>query len=90
MALEEPKDYYVNFKTFFDNNRGVSVVRHSLSYGSKEGLYELAILKKCGGDIKWIIDYTTDITDDVLGYLMWIDVVTYMQRVASLPLVTFK
>lgn len=49
--------------TYFDNGYGVSVVSHTRSYGGKQGLYELAVLKD--GDIC----YDTVITDDVIGYL---------------------
>lgn len=46
------------------NGYGASIVRHSFSYGSKQGLWEVAILDKDGS-----ITYDTPITDNVLGYL---------------------
>jgi hypothetical protein len=48
----------------FDNGYGASVVKTDTSYGGLEGLYELAILDKDGHLI-----YTTQISDDVMGYL---------------------
>ena len=51
----------------FANNYGASVVRHYFSYGNENGLWELAVIKFVGED--WEIDYDTNITDDVLGYL---------------------
>jgi hypothetical protein len=51
---------------FFENGYGVSVVRFPGSYGSEEGLYEVAILQ--GVAENWNICYDTVLTDDVLGY----------------------
>ena len=48
----------------FDNSYGASVVQTETSYGGKSGLYEMAILDKMGH-----LMYTTQITDDVIGYL---------------------
>ena len=48
----------------FDNGYGVSVVRTPFSYGGKQGLYELAVLKD--GEIH----YDNPIANgDVVGYL---------------------
>lgn len=51
---------------FFPNGYGVSVVKNEQSYGGKEGLYEVAILK--GDEKRWQICYETIFTDDVLGW----------------------
>ena len=48
----------------FENGYGVSVVRHSFSYGGNSGLYELAVLDADGE-----ITYDTDVTDNVIGHL---------------------
>lgn len=48
----------------FLNGYGASVVKHEMSYGGSEGLYELAVL-----DINGSITYDTPITNDVIGYL---------------------
>ncbi len=52
----------------FDNGYGASVLSTSYSYGGKNGLYELAVLKD--GDLC----YTTPITNNVLGWLKEEDV----------------
>jgi len=51
-------------RMMFENGYGVSVVRHSFSYGGKAGLYELAVL-----DVDGEITYDTPVTDDVIGHL---------------------
>ena len=52
----------------FDNGYGASVIRHNGSYGNDKGLWELAVLRYTDGD-KYVLDYSTPITDDVIGYL---------------------
>ena len=63
----------------FENGWGASVIKHSFSYGGSDGLYELAVLDTTGD-----LCYTTDITDDVLGYLEWKDVVHTLERIQKL------
>lgn len=53
----------------FDNNRGASIVFHYGSYGYKQGLLELAVVTWPKDGSEWFIDYPTDITRDVVGYL---------------------
>ena len=54
----------VSARMMFENGYGVSVVRHSFSYGGKSGLYELAVL-----DVGGELTYDTPVTGDVIGYL---------------------
>lgn len=89
-------------RLFFPNGYGVSVVRFrggmfvgtSLAGGNNYGSYtndetewELAVIK---GDANgWSIDYDTEITDDVLGYLKEGDVTEVMRKVQELePIIT--
>ena len=64
----------------FDNGYGVSVARHSISYGHDAGLYELAVLDALGR-----LTYDTPITSDVLGWQTPEQVTELMHRVAALP-----
>ena len=64
----------------FPNGWGVSVVKHRFSYGGDEGLYELAVLN--AGDY---LDYSTPVTDDVLGRLTPEAVTEAARQVAALP-----
>lgn len=67
---------------FTGNDWGASVVRHSWSYGGKQGFWELAV-------IKWTEDecdlrYDTPITDDVLGCLSDEEVTETLMKIKSL------
>tara|TARA_B110000977_G_scaffold65925_1_gene89721 strand:- start:177 stop:476 length:300 start_codon:yes stop_codon:yes gene_type:complete len=50
----------------FPNGFGASIIKSDTSHGGKSGLFELAVLDNDTGNI----NSTTDITDDVIG---WID-----------------
>ena len=63
----------------FMNGYGASVVRHQYSYGNKDGLWELAVLKDGS------ITYDTEISDDVVGYLSWEDVEKILSKIKDLP-----
>lgn len=67
----------------FDNGQGASVVRHSFSYGHEDGLYEVAVVKFDGDEFG--LDYTTPITDDVLGHLSDDEVIELLDQIAALP-----
>ena len=49
----------------FDNGYGASVIKHDYSYGGRDGLWELAVLKDDE------LCYTTPITEDGIGHLAW-------------------
>jgi hypothetical protein len=67
----------------FENNYGASVIKHDYSYGSKQGLYELAIIKYDeSGD--WGLCYDTPLTNDVLGYLSEAEITTYLMQIEQL------
>lgn len=53
----------------FDNNFGASIIFHDGSYGFEDGLIELAVINWCENGEKWHLNYDTEITDDVIGYL---------------------
>lgn len=63
----------------FDNGYGASVVRNRASYGHEDGLWELAVLDSNGD-----LCYSTEITDNVLGYLDEDDVTTLLGRIKNL------
>ena len=77
----ESKDFNdgVQYIYKFENEMGASVVRHAGSYGNEKGLWELAVLDENGE-----LDYTTPITNDVIGYLEWVDVEDKLNEIKEL------
>jgi hypothetical protein len=69
-------DYQKVYK--FDNGYGASVVCNFGSYGAKDGLFEVAVLR--GEDIC----YDTDITNDVVGWCDFDKVAEILERVKNL------
>lgn len=67
----------------FDNNYGASVIKHAMSYGGKEGLWELAVLTWHGNS--YALDYDTPITDDVVGDLTLQEVEELLTQIRALP-----
>lgn len=61
----------------FPNGYGASVIDDG--YGGDSGLYELAVLNPDGR-----LDYSTPITDDVLGWLTAEDVTARLDEIAAL------
>jgi hypothetical protein len=64
----------------FDNGYSTSIVKHSFSYGNEDGLYELAVVHDN------MLDYSTPITDDVLGYLTEKQVSETLVKISELPI----
>ena len=62
----------------FENGYGASIVRHEYSYGGKDGLFELAVIKDDD------ICYTTPITTDVEGYLSEDEVSDLLKQIQEL------
>lgn len=70
----------------FKNGYGASVVRHSFSYGTEKGLWELAVIKYIGiGIDDFSLTYDTPITADVIGYLSEIAVEKLLSKIKALP-----
>lgn len=59
------------------------MVKHYGSYGNKEDLWELAVIRFDRYD-KWRLNFDTEITDDVLGYLTDEDVRGYLKEISEL------
>lgn len=77
----------------FPNGYGASVVRfmviysdgtkHSGSYGSEDGLWELAVIKWDGEEFDLV--YDTTVTDDVIGGLNDEGVLAVLKEIMELP-----
>lgn len=76
----------IQYLARFDNGQGASIVKHSFSYGHEEGLWELAVIKFVSkeSDI-FLLDYSTPITDDVLGWLTEEMVENTLLEIQKLP-----
>jgi len=70
------------------NNYGASIVKHDFSYGNKQGLWELAVVKYEENETNvqnFSLCYTTPITDDVLGWLTEEQVNETLDKITALP-----
>ena len=71
----------------FPNNYGASVIRTIFSYGNSKGLYELAVIKWQSLDMDaWNIEYTTPITDDVIGSCTADDIGKLLNQIKELKM----
>lgn len=84
--IDMPEKNGVQYLKFFDNGYGVSVIKHNFSYGSSDGLWELAILE--GNEKEHKIVYDTPIADDVIGWLDEDEVIELADKVSKLRSVT--
>lgn len=70
------------FEIRFDNGFGASVIRHSGSYGGREGLFELMVISAPTG---WDANYTTELmTVDPIGWLTETEVIDMLKDIAKL------
>ena len=67
----------------FDNGFGASVIQNDMSYGAASGLWELAVLQ-VDTDGEWNLCYTTEITDDVIGWLTPEQIDSLLSRIQAL------
>ncbi len=63
----------------FDNGYAASIVSSELSYGGKDGLFEIAVLYD--GEIV----YDTPVTEDVIGFCDFAEVVQVIEKIKQLP-----
>lgn len=82
--IERPLNGGVQKVYKFENGFGASVVQHQYSYGSDRGQWELGVIKFTGSADEWHLNYDTDITSDVLGYLEWSEVESYLEQIQAL------
>lgn len=67
----------------FENGYGASIIKNIMSYGHAQDLFELAVIEFID-EFTWKICCSTDITDDVLGYLENDDVLDLLERIKNL------
>ena len=66
----------------FPNGYGASVIQNLISYGADKGRWEVAVLK-FQANVPYI-DYTTPITNDVIGFLDFNEVEDVLRRIENL------
>ncbi len=66
----------------FPNGYGASLIKGATTYGGNAGLFEIAVMKWEGEE--YDIDYTTPITNDVLGFLNKEKVVSTLTQILNL------
>jgi hypothetical protein len=64
----------------FGNGYGASVVCNDMTYGGKNGLFEVAVL-----DLSGKIVYDTPVTSDVVGFLDFAGVADVLRQIQNLP-----
>jgi hypothetical protein len=74
-----PNGNGVQARIQFPNGYGASVVKTPYTYGGSQGKYELAVLDKDGR-----LCYSTEVTNDVLGYLSPGGVTEYLRQIQIL------
>lgn len=67
----------------FANGYGASVVQHEFSYGSHENLWELAVIH-FDDTGEWSLDFSTAITDDVIGWINMVQVMEILLQIEHL------
>lgn len=77
----------VHYLFKFPNNRGASVVKNTISYGYSDDLWELGVIRFGTDDDVWALDYETEITWDVIGYLTDDGVREFLKRIKELDLI---
>lgn len=75
----EEYPYGIRCHIEFDNGWGASIIRNEMSYGGRDGLYEIAVLDSDGN-----ISYDTEVTDDVIGYLEEEEVISVLEKIKQL------
>ncbi len=84
LLLEHPIHSGIQRLYRFGNGYGASVVRHSFSYGSDEGLWELAVIRYLGENERFVLVYDTSVSDDVIGHLSETDVNELLNKIEAL------
>ena len=67
----------------FENGYGASVVKNIGSYGNRQDLFELAVIIFVG-EYDWDLCYSTEIADDVIGYLNNEQVIELLEKIKNL------
>ena len=78
--VDEDYDWGVHYIFRFPNNYGASVIKGPGSYGSTQGLWEMALIF-FDEDGNWDLTYERDFDDDVKGYLTDDNVIELLEKI---------
>lgn len=69
----------------FDNGFGASIINNIYSHTRNDQEFELGVIEKTGEEKNdWELCYTTEITDDVIGYLSEEEIIEYLYKIKDL------
>ena len=69
------------WRIYFDNGYGASIITGWGAYSSHQGEYELAVLKDGS------LCYDSGLTDDVIGHITIDEVNDYLDKIKALPII---
>ena len=69
LLSKKPKFDGIHYLFRFENHYGASIIKHRGSYGYNKDLWELAVIYFVRDSDDFMLDYDTEITDDVVGHL---------------------
>lgn len=79
--VEDPA--YVRYQTRYDNDYGASIISFGTIAKGVGEHWEVAVIKWTEGF--WCMDFSTEVTDDVIPNLSDIEVGRVLDRIKSLP-----
>lgn len=85
IAFDGPNNSGYQMIVKFDNGFGASIINNIYSHTRNDQEFELAVIEKTGEEQNdWELCYTTEITDDIIGYLSEEEIIEYLYKIKDL------